>query len=29
MADSFQFDMTTDFGRIEAIVQEQISLNRA
>lgn len=29
LANSFQFDMTTDFGQIEAIVQDKISLNRA
>jgi phage shock protein A len=29
LANSFQFDMTTDFGQIEAIIQDKISLNRA
>jgi phage shock protein A len=29
LASSFQFDMTTDFGQIEAVIQEKIGLNRA
>jgi phage shock protein A len=29
LAQSFQFDVTTDFGQIEQVVQDKISLNRA
>ncbi len=29
LATSFQFDLTTDFGQIEQVIQEKISLNRA
>jgi len=29
LAESFNFDITTDFGQIEAVIQDKISLNRA
>ncbi len=29
LANSFQFDLTTDFGQIEQVIQDRISLNRA
>lgn len=29
LANSFQFDVTTDFGEIETVIQEKIGLNRA
>jgi len=29
LAQSFQFDVTTDFGQIEQVIQDKISLNRA
>jgi len=29
LADSFNFDVTTDFGQIEQVIQERIGLNRA
>lgn len=29
LANSFQFDMTTDFGQIEQVIQDKIGLNRA
>src|SRR5207249_11088952 len=29
LARSFQFDVTTDFGQIEQVIQDKISLNRA
>jgi phage shock protein A len=29
LAHSFQFDVTTDFGQIEQVIQDKISLNRA
>ncbi|RJP32080.1 MAG: hypothetical protein C4547_14535 [Phycisphaerales bacterium] len=29
LAQSFDFDVTTDFGQIEAVIQDKISLNRA
>jgi phage shock protein A len=29
LAQSFKFDVTTDFGEIETVIQEKISLNRA
>jgi phage shock protein A len=29
LAESFNFDITTDFGQIESVIQDKISLNRA
>ncbi len=29
LAGSFDFDLTTDFGQIEAVIQDKIGLNRA
>ena len=29
LAESFNFDVTTDFGQIEQVIQDKISLNRA